>query len=421
MKKLIVTLFFIVIFCAPGFCAGAVGNDNASQPLTLDDCFKLALKQSELIAVDAEKINQAEAHFLEAFGALLPHVSFSRTDTRQHSSSLPGYNKRFDQKFVFQQQLFSGFKEFAGIAASKFEKKQRENEKIRAEQLLFVDVSDSFYLFIELQEDLNALQSIRNALSGRINELKVRENIGKSRISEVVSTQTQLYNIDAEIELVKSQKAIARQLLEFLIGRPAENVVEGGFNLSLKEESDYAHKAILRADVQAANLAWRVSQEGVAVAKSGYYPELNLTSDYYAHRFSTPQDARWDALLSINVPIFEGTTVFGQVKEARSIAKQNELLFQRAERVAVQDVHDAFTNTQFNISRSKVFEKALKSAELNFHLQIQDYNLNVVNNLDVIAAIQNLEDVRRSFIHSTYEGRRFYWQLMAAAGEIEVN
>jgi len=420
MKNLIIALFIIAVFLMPGFCAEAQAGDNALQPLTLDDCFKLALKQSELIAIDAEKINQAEAHFLEAFGAILPQVSFVRTNTRQHSVSTPSYNKGFEQKFVFQQELFSGFKEFAGIAVSKFEKKQRENEKLRAEQLLFVDVSDSFYLYVELQEDSKALQSIRNALSKRISELKTRENIGKSRTSEVVSTQTQLYNIDAEIELVKSQAAIARELLEFLIGRPAEKVVEEGFDFSLKDESDYTHKAILRADVQAANLAWKVSQEGIAVAKSGFYPELNLTSDYYGHRFSVPRDASWDALLSLNVPIFEGTTVYGQVKEARSVAKQNELLFKRAERVAAQDVHDAYTNMQFNISRGKVLDRALKSAELNFHLQIQDYNLNVVNNLDVITAIQNLEDARRSSIHSTYEGRRFYWQLMAAAGEIEV-
>ena len=61
------------------------------------------------------------------------------------------------------------------------------------------------------------------------------------------------------------------------------------------------------------------------------------------------------------------------------------------------------------------------SAELSYHLQTQDYKLNVVNNLDVLTAIQNLEDVRRSYIHTSFESKRFYWQLLTAAGEINVD
>jgi outer membrane protein TolC len=73
---------------------------------------------------------------------------------------------------------------------------------------------------------------------------------------------------------------------------------------------------------------------------------------------------------------------------------------------------------QISVFRKKTLGKALESAELSYHLQNQDYKLNVVNNLDVLTSIQNLEDVRRSYIHTSYESKRFYWQLLAAAGEI---
>jgi hypothetical protein len=46
--------------------------------------------------------------------------------------------------------------------------------------------------------------------------------------------------------------------------------------------------------------------------------------------------------------------------------------------------------------------------------------LNVVNNLDVLTAIQNLENIRRNFNHVSYESKRFYWHLLVAAGEIKV-
>jgi outer membrane protein TolC len=123
-------------------------------------------------------------------------------------------------------------------------------------------------------------------------------------------------------------------------------------------------------------------------------------------------------LLEVNFPIFEGTTTYGQVKEAKSIAKQSELLYTRAGRLAIENIHDAYINMMISIARKKTLGKALKSAELSYHLQTQDYKLNVVNNLDVITAIQNLQDVRRNYIHTSFESKRFYWQLLAAAGEI---
>ncbi len=417
MKKLLIYLLIIVFFPALGFCAEVSGTDE-KQPLTLKDCYKLALKQSELIAVNSELIKQAEAHFLQALGTLLPQVSFSHAETRQDSKSSSSYNNYHEAKFIFKQELFSGFKEFAGISGSRFEKNQRKNEKLRAEQLLFVDVSDAFYLLMEIREELKVLETIKKAFTDRIAELKTRVDLGKSRNSEVVSTEVQIYSLQDQIESGRGQELIARELLEFLIGRPFNEIMESEYDFSLKPESEYLTLASFRPDVEAAHFAWQADQKKIIVAKSGFLPQINLENDYYTHRFLTPSDSKWKALLTIDMPIFEGTTTYGQVKEAISVARESELLFHRAGRIAVQDIHDAYVNASADLLRTAILEKALKSAELNYELQAQDYKLNVVNNLDVLTAIQNLEDVRRSYIHTSYESKRFYWQLLAAAGEI---
>lgn len=413
MKNLIACLIVLFLVPAAGFCA-------EDRPLTLQECYKLALKQSELIAVDAELIKQADAHFLEAFGTLLPQVSFSRSDIREHSKISPSSNKGFEQGFAFKQVLFSGFKEFAAMTGSKFERKQRENEKLRAEQLLFVDVSDAFYLLMELQEDLNTLKAIRGAFIDRIKELESRVSLGRSRTSEVVSTETQLYTIEDQIELDKSQVEVARELLEFLTGKPIGEITESEPRFFLKEESVYLSKASMRPDVQAANFAWQLDQKGVVVARSGFFPQLNLETYYFGHRDSAPTDSRWNMLFTVDVPIFEGTTTYGKVKEAVSQARESELLFKRAFRSVASDIHDAYVNARADLLRTAILETAVKSAERNYKLQLEDYKLSVVNNLDVLTAIQSLEDVRRNFIHISYESKRFYWQLLVAAGEISV-
>ncbi|MDD5477657.1 MAG: TolC family protein [Candidatus Omnitrophica bacterium] len=414
-RGLIIMLFFPVLV----FGADVVNKDYSpkNEFLTLADCYKLALKQSELIAIDAEQIKIAQAHFLEAFGTIMPQVSFSHTETRNRSGS-SSLNNTHEEKFIFTQDLFSGFKEFAAIKGSNFEKSQRQMEKWRAEQLLFTDVSDAFYLLLEIEQDLNALKAIEFALKDRVAELKARQIIGKSRASEVSTTEYQLYNLEAQMQLERNQELLVRQLIEFLIGRPFDKIAELKFDFNIKAESQYLAQASLRPDVQAAYYALRSDQEKIAIARSGFFPQVSLEGDYFTHRSLAPADSKWRTLLTVSVPIFEGTTTYGQVKEADSVARQTGLLYSRIGRIAIENIHDAYVNMQISILRKKTLGKALGSAELSYHLQTQDYKLNVVNNLDVLTAIQNLEDVRRSYIHTSYESKRFYWQLLAAAGEI---
>lgn len=413
MKRVLAFLIFVLILPVACF-------SQESQALTLKECYQLALIQSELTKIDTEHIKQAEAHFLQAFGTIMPQVSFSRTHLWE-TSATASKNSSFEQAFVFKQTLFSGFKEFAGISGGKLEKKQRENEKLRGEQLLFVDVSDAFYLLLEVREDLKTLETIRKAFTDRIDELKTRTDLGKSRQSEVVNTETQLYSLEDQIALVKSQEALARELLEFLIGRRISEIVEPVASFSLKPESEYLAAASRRADVLAADFAWQVDKKNMAITKSGFFPSVNLEGDYFGHRNTVPRDSRWRTQLSIDIPIFEGTTTFGKYKEAVSKARESELLFKRSGRVAENEIQNAYSNAQAALARAALLEKALTSAELNYKLQLEDYQLNVVNNLEVLTAIQDLENIRRNFNHVSYEGKRFYWQLQVAAGEIDLS
>ena len=399
--------------------AGQRAQDTGSA-LTLQDCYRLALQQSEIIAIDSEAIKEAEAHFLQAFGTLMPQVSFVSQNswTDPHAASATQRKNGYERRFSFTQTLFSGFKEFAGMSASTLERNERVNEKTRAEQLLFTDVSDAFYLFSEQLEDLRILETIKNALTNRIEELGQREKLGRSRRSEVVNTQVQFYVVKAEIELAKSQVELARQLLEFLVGRPVASVIDSAKEMpSLDTEANYILKVALRPDVKAAELAWGLAKKEITVARSGFFPSVSLGSSYYQHRTTAPVKSRWDTMLTVDIPIFEGTTTFGAVKLANAHAAQAELQFQRTKRLAAQDIRNSYLRLTTSIARNQALQNALSAAELNYALQRQDYKLSLVNNLDVLQAIQSLAETRRNATQTHFETKRLYWQLQVALGE----
>ncbi len=414
MKNILIGLIILLFSSCCSFAQETVGV--VDKPLALPDCYALALKQSEIIAIDAEKIKEAEGHFLQAFGTLLPHVTFS---SKIYSADpATSTNRGSISKFTVKQLLFQGFKEFAAMKGGSSEKDQRTKETIRAKQLLFTDVSDAFYLLMEVREDLKSLHTIERALKDRLKELDEREKLGRSRKSEVVNTQAQLFGVVADIEFIKASEILVRQLLEFLVGRPVSAIVDNEpVPAFMRPESEYLSKAAVRPDVVAAKKAWEVAQSGVIVARSGFFPTVTLESNYYAKRTIAPTNTEWDTLLSIDVPIFQGTETFGVVKSAVSVAHQAELLSSRVLRLAVQDIRDSYVRFESVLLIYQALKKAMSAAEMNYALQKEDYKFNLVNNIDVLDAIQKWQTSKRNYIHSLYEAKRSYWELRVACGE----
>ena len=390
-------------------------------PLTLAGCFELALKRSETVAIKRELIKETEGRFLQALSGALPRASFELSEKRQDGSGGSAFTLKEipERKFVFSQPLFSGFKEFAAMAGSRAEQRERKEETARAEQLLFLDVTDAFYLLLEQREDLKALEAIRAALVGRIDELKERERLGRSRRSEVVSAEAQLRRVEAELELTRSQETTSRQLLEFLTGRDPIDAIadhEPSPPPSGSEDDDVG-KAHARPDVKAAEEAWQVARKQVTIAQAARWPRVDVESNYYEKRAGAASGVDWDVLLKVDAPMFQGGQAIGAVREAASRERQAKLQFERTRREAELDIRDTYAKLQGATARHAALKSALDAAEENYRLQVEDYRLNLVNNLDVLQTLQALEDTRREAIAARYAAKRLYWRLRASVGD----
>ena len=414
MKPLFPLLILSLLGATP-----LVWADEAA--LTLADCYALTLKQSEKIAIQQELIKETEGRFLRAFGAVLPHISFSSSDKRQDGSGGSAFTLKDvpERKFELNQTLFGGFKEAAAMAIFRKEKRQRLHEKERVEQLLFLDVANAFYVLLEEREDLKVVSRTRKTLMKRITELKERERLGRSRPSEIASTKADLRRIEAEEERVRSGEVVARQLLEFLTGRTSiREIVDTVFlPSSLETEEYYLAKGQMRADLKALKEAGELSKKQIVIARSPLWPSVRAEGNYYTERAGAAEGVDWDASLKIDVPIFEGGQTYGAVKEAKAKAKEAELRFSEAKRTTSLNIRDVYANLQSALARSAALQKALAASEEDYRFQSEDYRLSLVNNLDVLEALKKLQEARRDFLHASYEAKRFYWQLRVATGE----
>ncbi len=105
---------------------------------------------------------------------MLPRASFALSEKRQNGTGGSAFTLKEvpERKFVFTQPLFLGFKEFAAMAGTRAERRQRVAEKSRAEHLLLVDVADAVHLLLQQRQDLSALETIRTALETSLKLLR---------------------------------------------------------------------------------------------------------------------------------------------------------------------------------------------------------------------------------------------------------
>ena len=394
---------------------------SAETALTLPECYQLALKRSETIAINQELIKETEGRFRQALSTALPHVSFESTDKRQDGTGNSAFTLRNvpERKFTFTQPLFSGFKEFAAMAGSRAEHRQRIDEKVRAEQLLFTDVSDAFYLLLEQRENHNALEATRVALVERLDELQQRQQLGRSRATEVITAEAQLRRIEAELAQADSGERVSQHLLEFLTGLDHLNVLADPETSlpTLDPEHVYLAKADTRPDLRAAEEASRVANDAVRVAKGGLFPTVSVDGNYYVDRAGVAQDVKWDAALLVHVPLFQGGQGSGAVTEAAAKAREATLRYTQQQRSVALEIRDAYAKLDSAVTIANAFQKALNAAEESYRLEAEDYRLNLVSNLEVLQTLQALQDARRDHIHARYDAKRLYWQLRVATGD----
>ena len=322
-------------------------------------------------------------------------------------------------RFTFHQPLFSGFKEIASLSAGGADRKAHELRYQRAKELLWVDVSDSFYALMQARQDVAILTETSGIMDRRIADLNERIKLGRSRQSEVQSSIGDQKIIEAELAGARRVEKTTRELFEFYIGRELREELVDAPELP-REISDplyYLTKAAVRSDVRASEQEYILAQKKVISAQSGFFPQIYLDGNYYTRRVGFQGGIDWDATLTMDVPIFDGMQTIGEVRETASQREQARLAWYQAQRWAALEVQQQYDSYQTGVEEEAALREARDAVKESYRLQTEDYKLNLVNNLEVLDSLRRYQEVYRSWNTSFFETKKAYWALKAAAGD----
>jgi len=176
-------------------------------------------------------------------------------------------------------------------------------------------------------------------------------------------------------------------------------------------------RATRRPDIMSGEEAIHQARLGVKYAKGSYLPILGFTGRWFTERIGFESNIRWDATLTLDVPLLEGGSNHAQIQEARSQDIIAELTFARLKRNVDQLVRTAQQDLGISVSESKAYQNAAELSLKNYEAQLKEYRLGRTSNIEVLQVLTNLQEVKRQWVASKYASKLDDVILRISTGE----
>jgi outer membrane protein TolC len=418
----------------------------ANEVLTLDQCIDIALKNSSVIKIAQEGHKSAAAQKKEALTAFLPKFSTSYSYTRlneEPSFYFPGappfippgeivtgtvnnYNWAVEAK----QPLFAGGGILANYEASKLGEEIAAWEEQAKIQDVIRDVKVAYYNVLKAQKlEEVARQSVAMLQAHR----DVAENyfkVGMIPKNDLLYAEVELAN--GKQALVRAQNAsiMAKTHLNNLLKRDvfasgviADAMTYQPFGSSLEACIEAAKQS--RPELKISFLKTAQSSKMVNLAKSEYFPTLNLVGNY--SRFgdepslsgSAYKDMEsWYVMAVANWNFWEwGKTKFkvdaGKARENQAVEASRELYDQ-----VVLEIKDTYLLLREAESQINVSQKLIEQAEENFRIATERYKESLATSTEVLDAQTLLTRAKADYVSALGDYHIQLARLQRAIGSL---
>jgi HAE1 family hydrophobic/amphiphilic exporter-1 len=299
--------------------------------------------------------------------SLLNSSSFDAFPPELRSALRPIPANLFDGALQLRQTLWS-FKLGAAVKAARFGMDLGREEAKRTELDVALQTIQAYNNFVLALEKVRVAQQSITQKEQHLQMARTRREAGVVTELDVLRSEVDLANARAVLERARGDADDARGTLNAAMVRPVDAPVVPTDPLDRRAVApqlpDVLAAALAnRPELKAAALNVRVYEQFVKVEKGEGRPRLDLVSGWgYSVRepgnFFNGDFTRWNAAVSLTVPVFDGFRSAGRVAQARAeVTKAEQDLVAAENRVRLQ--------AKQAVDRLRAAERVLDAAELN--------------------------------------------------------
>lgn len=396
----------------------------------LSELFRETVSGSERVRNKEEERSQILETENQSYGALFPQISgvgtYYRADvpTTSGTSTTPFSSSSATQKvlkLMGKQYIYKGGAEYAFINRTKRLLEAREAEVDGNRQGYFLDLAIAYYDTLLRQSELTHSKTELSLYDDQIAELRSRVKIGRTRASELLSVEAARAGSEAQLRSAESNLVSSKIRLANLARIPAEFELteENPSTTALESLDTYLQLSAQRPELIAARKKRDAASEDVSIQRAGHIPTVDVAGNYYFKREGFGNNnSKWDAILTLTLPIFSGGSTQASVRQYASILKTTEIETVRLERTAENDIRSLHQNLVASESQLKSFSAAVELANKSYNQTRKDYRFGLTTNLDLLNSLKTLTAAKRNLDQAKYQHFLERIQIEVGSGRI---
>lgn len=337
------------------------------------------------------------------------------------SSSSSGSTEKHQHSVYLNltQPLFQGGGEYHLLEAAKFYPEVSKWSRIQTEIDLYTELAKSMYEILSLSKEDQTLKEQERILERRVSYLRSRVKIGRSRKSELFTAESQLANLSAEIQSIQGKILFAKETFVRQTGLREWSPVEDPLSedwYSKLDLSSQSEKLEAGPQTQLIESSLGQARAEVNAAKGDYWPQIDLSGNYYLDRTGSLKDSQWDVGLIAKWELYGGGTTQAAVREKTLEAEKLSYELIDTKRNQFFITERLRNSLVAKMEETKKIGLAVKMAERSYQENINESQAGLVSDLEVLRSLDDYLKVKRSYDRVQFEPKIIYFEYLRSKG-----
>ncbi len=383
----------------------AVFHDDDLNALEKD-----AVAANQTLQAAGARYNQARATAAIQLAADFPALGVAPNAERQRLSGNrpasgvvfglhPVTQNTFSVPFTvsYEVDLFGRRRRSIEAAQASYQASAADLENVRL--VIGAQLAADYFTLRQLDIQLGILDRTVDTLQRGLDLVNSRHKGGLASGLDVAQEETLLQTTRTQATLLQQQRKQFEDAIAVLAGKPAPDFHIAGKELNAEPPalnaglpSDLLER---RPDIAEAERQMAVANAQIGIARSAYYPSLNLfgTGGWQAAdiaKLASVSSTVWAVGANVAESIFTGGTRRAQVELAKAGYDGSVANYRQAVLTAFQEVQDDVTGLTVLDAARKTQAQAVEASRKALEISTDRYVGGLVSYLDVVSAQQNL-------------------------------
>lgn len=349
----------------------------AQIPLTWDACVKEATEHNPDLLSAEQSLKASDDTHIASLGQFFPQISFNASINRSGSGGLddalnsPNYGQNSNLSLNAQQDIFSGFRDFASVDQSNAQLDLARAQLTQAKAQLSHDLKIGFYQLLFAQKQIELLQAIADRNKANQDLVEMNFKGGTDNKGSLLQAQATHAESLFEVNQAKRNLRVSQRQLAQLLGRnQLEDIeVQGEFEtLAAPDTPPDFLQLLSQTPAHLESLAQlHLAESGYLTARSVFLPTLSANASLFqqGYNFEETQPG-WSAGLELSLPLFTGGKDlfnFKSAEESQSGAEYNLKSTDLKTETALETSYASLVNAVEDVRVQRSFLQAAQTRE----------------------------------------------------------